>query len=42
VAGDVVEDVGLGQIVELVGGPDRDGGGELAAAQAVEEQEVLC
>ena len=40
VAGDVVEDVGLGQVVHLVGGADGDGGGEFAAAQAVEEEEA--
>ena len=39
VAGDVVEDVRLGQVVELVGRPDGDGGREFAVAQAVEEQE---
>ena len=39
VAGDVVEDVRLGQVVELVAVADGDGGGKLAVAQAVEEQE---
>ena len=38
VAGDVVEDVGLGEIVEVIGGADGDGGGELAVAEAVEEE----
>src|ERR1700692_364389 len=40
VAGDVVEDVGLGQIVQLVGTPNGDGGGETAVAQAIEEHEA--
>ena len=39
VAGDVVEDVGLGQVVHAVDGADGDGGGKLAPAQAVEEEE---
>ena len=39
VAGDVVEDVRLGQVVEQAGIADGDGGGKLAVAQAVEEQE---
>ena len=40
VAGDVVEDVGFGQVVHVVHRTDGDGGGEFAAAQAVEEQEA--
>ena len=39
VARDVVEDVRFGQVVQLVGCADGDGGGELAVAQAVEKQE---
>ena len=38
VAGDVVEDIGLGEVIHLVGGTDGDGGGELAAAEAIEEK----
>ncbi len=38
VAGDVVEDVRFGEIVERGPVPDGDGGGELALLQAVEEQ----
>src|SRR5579872_2596342 len=38
VAGDVVKDVGLGQIVQLIGAPDGNGGGEFAIAQAVKEE----
>jgi len=40
VAGDVVKDVGLGQVVHHLFGPDGDGGGELAAAEAIEEEET--
>jgi hypothetical protein len=36
----IVEDVGLGEVVHLVLGPDRDGGRKLAPAQAVEEEEA--
>ena len=39
VAGDVVEDVRFRQVVHVVGGTDGDGGGKLAAAQAIEEEE---
>ena len=39
VAGDVVEDVRFRQVVHAVDGTDGDGGGEFAAAQAVEEEE---
>lgn len=39
VAGDVVENVGLGKIVELVGTPDGDGRREFAIAQAIEKRE---
>ena len=37
VANDVVEDVGLGEVVELRGVADGDGGGEGALAETVEE-----
>ena len=40
VAGDVVEDVGFRQVVHAVGRTDGDGGGELAPAQAIEEEEA--
>ena len=39
VAGDVVEDVRLGEVVHAVDGTDGDGGGKFAAAQAIEEEE---
>src|SRR5438309_171778 len=38
VAGDVVEDVGFGQVVEGMEIADGDGGGELAIAEAVEKE----
>ena len=38
VAGDVVENVRFGKIVQLVGAADGDGGGEFAVAQAIEKQ----
>jgi hypothetical protein len=38
-AGDVVENVGFGEVVHAVDRPDCNGGGELPPAQAVEEQE---
>ena len=37
VAGDVVENVGLGQVIEVVGTADRNRGGKFAVAEAVEE-----
>ncbi len=37
VAGHVVEDIGLGKIVQAVASPDGNGCGEFAVAQAVEE-----
>ena len=37
-AGDVVEDIGLGKIIELVGPPDRDGGWKAPVAKAIEEE----
>ena len=37
VAGDVVENIGLGQVIQLVGTADGDGGGEGAVAEAIEE-----
>jgi len=37
VAADVVEDVGLGQVLQLGAVADRDRGRELAPAQAIEE-----
>ena len=39
VAGDVVEDVGFGEIVELVGVADVDRGGESTLAEAIEKNE---
>src|SRR5580658_6961132 len=39
VAGDVMEDIGLGQIIELVGVADGDGGWEGSLAEAIEEDE---
>src|SRR5436190_22012259 len=36
-SGDVVENVRLRQVIELVGPADRDGGWELAIAQAVKK-----
>ena len=39
VAGDVVKNIWFGQIVELVGTANGDGGGEFALAQAIEELE---
>src|SRR5579875_3654443 len=38
VAGYVVEDIGFRQVVHAVRRTDRDGGGELAAVEAIEEQ----
>src|ERR1700678_1362700 len=37
-AGDIVKDIGLGEIVERVPGTDRDGSGELAVTQTIEKQ----
>jgi hypothetical protein len=39
VAGDVVEDIGLGEVIEPVCAADGDGGGELAVPQAIEKSE---
>jgi len=39
VAGDVVENVGLGEVVEAVGRADGDSSRKLAALQAIEEEE---
>src|SRR5207302_10477941 len=38
-ARDVMENIRLGKVVQLVGAPDGDGGGELAIAKAVKEKE---
>jgi hypothetical protein len=38
VAGEVVEDIRFGKVIEAVGTADGDGGGELAAAETIEEQ----
>jgi hypothetical protein len=40
VAGGVVEDVGFGEVVHAFDGPYGDGGGEFAAAEAIEEEEA--
>src|SRR5450755_4722972 len=39
VAGDVVENIGLRQVIKLVRAADGDGGWEFAIAQAVKEKE---
>jgi hypothetical protein len=38
-ASDVMEDVGFRKVVELVGRPNGDGGGEFTLAEAIEELE---
>lgn len=38
-AGDVVEDIGLGQIVQSICGTDRYGVGKFAPLEAIEEEE---
>ncbi len=40
VASDIVEDIRFGQVIHSIRGPDGDGGRELAAAQAIEEEEA--
>ena len=37
--GDVVENIGFRQVVQLVGAANGDGGGKRAVAQAVKEEE---
>ena len=39
VAGDVVKNIGLRQIIQLIGAADGDGGGEFAIAKAIKEKE---
>src|ERR1700691_5102011 len=39
VAGDVVKDIGLRQIIQLVGAANGDGGGELTITKAIKEEE---
>lgn len=38
VAGDVVEDIWFGEVVDFVGFADGDGGGEVSVSEAIEEE----